>query len=386
MLSALFAEKVEFLVVGGYALAAHGFPRATGDMDLWIRRSPENAERVWRALHAFRAPLVNLELKDLQSRDIVFQIGAPPRRIDILTSIDAVEFDDAWGRRKEVRIEGRSVAVIGHDDLLRNKKALGRPKDLADVAWLEVAAPRRVDRDRCHNRQCFITRCSMKRLDEQMRRWSTRLRDDLNISPPESNRLATTIVKDVGMLSDDAKARIRQSSPIPMKTRVEELEAFQGWMDRVHATSEPNPFAVRAQVVYQNYVCFVYLKEACFDALRRELPTGSTAKRCCKYLTDDPVRAFRNAVAHGNWRYLTDFSGLEYLGSQGGRPDGAYGSVPGLAARPIVLAGFGALYGLQQLSYAVTSATTPRSRAAGCPIRSVYVSRCGNTSRAALTA
>jgi hypothetical protein len=138
MLSAFSAESVEFLLVGAYALAAHGYPRATGDMDIWIRRSEENAQRVWRALQAFRAPLFDLALQDLVTADMVFQIGAAPRRIDILTSIDAVEFDEAWPRRKEVEIEGQKLAVIGRADLLRNKKALGRPKDLADAAWLEA--------------------------------------------------------------------------------------------------------------------------------------------------------------------------------------------------------------------------------------------------------
>jgi hypothetical protein len=137
MLSALSAEGAEYMLVGAYAMAAHGYPRATGDMDIWIRRSEENAQRVWRALRRFRAPLLNLTVADLSMPDIVFQIGASPRRIDIITSIDAVEFDEAWVDRKEVAIAGRKLAVIGRRELLRNKKAVGRPKDLADVAWLE---------------------------------------------------------------------------------------------------------------------------------------------------------------------------------------------------------------------------------------------------------
>jgi hypothetical protein len=134
MLSALFAEKVEFLLVGAYALAAHGFPRATGDLDIWSRRSSENAERVWRALERFRVPLGHLALADLKSPDIVFQIGVAPNRIDVLTSIDAVDFEEAWSRRTEIELGGRSVAVLGREDMIRNKKAVGRPKDLADVA------------------------------------------------------------------------------------------------------------------------------------------------------------------------------------------------------------------------------------------------------------
>jgi hypothetical protein len=137
MLSALCDENVEFLLVGAYALAAHGLPRATGDMDIWIRCSGENAKRVLQALQRFGAPLFDLTVDNLQSADTVFQIGMIPRRIDILTSIDGVLFDDAWSQRKIIELEGLTVAIIGREHLLQNKKASGRPKDLADVAWLE---------------------------------------------------------------------------------------------------------------------------------------------------------------------------------------------------------------------------------------------------------
>ncbi|HUY36956.1 MAG TPA: hypothetical protein VMV69_29830 [Pirellulales bacterium] len=159
----------------------------------------------------------------------------------------------------------------------------------------------------------------MDELDKQMQQWSTRLRDDLRIGP-ESNHLATTITKEVAALSDDAKQRVKDASPIPLNIRLEELVAFQGFMDLVRATSAPHPVVVRAQLIYQNYICFVYLGESCFNVLKKELPPGSTAKKCCKFLTDNPVRAFRNAVAHANWRYLPDFSGLEYWARKGGDP------------------------------------------------------------------
>lgn len=137
MLSALCDEKVEFLLVGAYALAVHGYPRATGDLDIWIRRSEENSKRVWQALRRFRAPILNLKVEDLSAPDVVFQIGNAPRRIDILTSITGVEFDDAWPNRTETQVDGLAVMVLGREQLLQNKKATGRPKDLADVAWLE---------------------------------------------------------------------------------------------------------------------------------------------------------------------------------------------------------------------------------------------------------
>jgi hypothetical protein len=157
----------------------------------------------------------------------------------------------------------------------------------------------------------------MEHLDGQMRQWSTRLRDDLKIGPPESNQLATTIRSEVDALPVDAKQRAEDASQIPLKIRIEELQAFQRWMDLVDAMCDPDPGVVRAQVVYQNYICFVYLGESCFKILKKELPPESTAKKCCKFLTDNPVRAFRNAVVHANWRYSTDFSGLEYWARKG---------------------------------------------------------------------
>ena len=138
MLSALSDESAEFLVVGAYALAAHGIPRSTGDIDLWIRPSPENAKRVWLALKRFRAPLRDLAVEDLTTADIVFQIGIAPRRIDILTSITGVAFEEAWEDRMQVEIDGVPLAVLSRDHLLQNKRATGRPKDMADVAWLEA--------------------------------------------------------------------------------------------------------------------------------------------------------------------------------------------------------------------------------------------------------
>lgn len=156
----------------------------------------------------------------------------------------------------------------------------------------------------------------MNGLDQQMQQWSTRLRDDLRITPADSSRLASAIASEVKSLSDDTRRRVKEASVIPLETRIEELKAFQAWMDLIHVAT-PHPVVVRAQVITQNYICFVYLGEACFNALRKELPSGSTAKRCCKFLTDNPVRAFRNAIAHSNWRYLPDFSGLEYWAREG---------------------------------------------------------------------
>lgn len=137
ILSMLCEENADFMVVGAYALAAHGVPRGTGDIDIWVRPTPENAPRVWTALGRFGAPQHDLDPRDLTRPDVVFQIGVVPNRIDLLTSIDAVDFDTAWPARRIIEIEGLQVPVISREHLLVNKKAAGRPKDLADAAWLE---------------------------------------------------------------------------------------------------------------------------------------------------------------------------------------------------------------------------------------------------------
>lgn len=136
MLSALSAAGARFLVVGAHALAAHGTPRATGDLDVWIQATPDNAERVIEALNAFGAPLLDLTVDDLAQPDTVFQIGLPPARIDILSGISGVDFNDAWPRRVEVTIGDLHVGVIGRADFIANKRATGRTKDLLDIELL----------------------------------------------------------------------------------------------------------------------------------------------------------------------------------------------------------------------------------------------------------
>ena len=133
MLDALFAAGADFLIVGAHALAAHGRPRATGDLDIWIRPSSGNAERVWSALVDFGAPMDELRIEDLSSPEVVFQIGLPPARIDILTSLTGLSFDEAWSHRQVIDVEGRRLPFLSKDDLIRNKSALGRPRDLADI-------------------------------------------------------------------------------------------------------------------------------------------------------------------------------------------------------------------------------------------------------------
>ncbi|MHC4471369.1 MAG: nucleotidyltransferase [Planctomycetota bacterium] len=136
LLAEFNAQGVEYLVVGAHALAAHGHVRATKDLDLWIRPHPENAARVIRAIMSFGAPLHDLTEADLSEPGVFFQIGVPPVRIDILTEIEAVEFEEAWERRLETRFAGQPVSVLSRDDLIRSKSATGRAQDRADIEWL----------------------------------------------------------------------------------------------------------------------------------------------------------------------------------------------------------------------------------------------------------
>jgi hypothetical protein len=137
----LFAELndagVEYLLVGGYALAFHAVPRFTKDLDVWVNATQANAARVHSALARFGAPLEQLRPSDLERPGIVFQIGIPPNRIDVLTAIDGVEFAEAWPERLTTAYGGQSVPVISRRHLIANKRASGRPQDLVDAELLE---------------------------------------------------------------------------------------------------------------------------------------------------------------------------------------------------------------------------------------------------------
>ncbi len=132
--------KVRYLLVGGYALAFHARPRFTRDLDVWIEADRENAERAHDALREFGAPLRELTVEDLQSPGVVFQIGVAPNRIDVLTGIDGVSFQEAWRDRQETSYSDQRVPVIGREHLIRNKRSTGRPQDLLDAEELEKAA------------------------------------------------------------------------------------------------------------------------------------------------------------------------------------------------------------------------------------------------------
>ena len=136
-LLALFNEnEVEYLLVGGYALAIHGHPRYTGDLDIWVLSKTENAEKVLQSLHAFGLGSLQFQSEDFSTPNQVVQLGYPPLRVDLMTSIDGVDFDEAWKRRKTIELEGLMIPVISKEDLIANKKVTGRYQDLADVEKL----------------------------------------------------------------------------------------------------------------------------------------------------------------------------------------------------------------------------------------------------------
>ena len=134
------AQGVEHIVVGAHALAAHGYVRATKDLDIWVRPDADNARRTLRALIEFGAPLGDVLEGDFAAPGLIFQIGVPPLRIDILTGIDGVEFPDAWRDRLKTFFAGEPVAVLSVHHLIATKKASGRLQDLADVERLEAIA------------------------------------------------------------------------------------------------------------------------------------------------------------------------------------------------------------------------------------------------------
>jgi hypothetical protein len=141
LLAEFNAHGAEYMIVGAHALAAHGHIRATKDLDVWLRPEPANARRVLRALKAFGAPLQDLTEEDLVQPGLVFQIGVPPVRIDLVTSIDGVSFSEAWLARVQTVFADQTVAVLSREHLIRNKRSTGRTQDLADAEWLEARGP-----------------------------------------------------------------------------------------------------------------------------------------------------------------------------------------------------------------------------------------------------
>ena len=137
MLSLLLENNVEFLLVGAYALAVHGFPRATGDIDIFVKPNSENAQFLYKSLSDFGAPLSGVSTDDFSVPGIILQIGVAPRRIDIITEIDGLSFEEASKGQDTIEIDGLSIPVISKQNLIINKMATGRDKDRVDVESLK---------------------------------------------------------------------------------------------------------------------------------------------------------------------------------------------------------------------------------------------------------
>jgi hypothetical protein len=160
---------------------------------------------------------------------------------------------------------------------------------------------------------------SYEHLDRQLKAFSDRLTEEVRLQASETGKVATLIAAEVRFLEPGARAEVHAAGPVPLRDRLDELQTFQAWVDRASSV-RGNTAVTRAQVITQDYVCFVYLGEACFRALRKTSKPGSVTRRCCEYLTDSPIRAFRNAIAHSNWTYAPDFSGLVYWARKGSDP------------------------------------------------------------------
>ncbi len=126
-------HEAEYMIVGGYAVGVHGYPRYTGDLDIWLNPTQANAERVLTVIAEFGFASFGLTVNDLTKEGNVIQFGQPPLRIDLLTTIDGVAFDSCYANRKEVTFDGLAMNFIGYHDLVANKKATGRYRDLDDV-------------------------------------------------------------------------------------------------------------------------------------------------------------------------------------------------------------------------------------------------------------
>ena len=135
-IESLNSNGVEYLIVGAVALAHHGLPRYTGDLDVLVRNTPENAQRLERMLRDFGFGGLGLKQADFVNSYQVIQLGLPPNRIDLLTSMTGVSFDEAWADKVEAELEGMKVKILGRQAMIRNKKATRRPQDLADLEAL----------------------------------------------------------------------------------------------------------------------------------------------------------------------------------------------------------------------------------------------------------
>jgi hypothetical protein len=158
----------------------------------------------------------------------------------------------------------------------------------------------------------------MKNLDKQLYQFKERLICDIGVEEKYLSVICTTIYAELSNLNNDELLKIELVSPVTIEKRIEELKAFNMMMDRVNYSDlKKYPEIIRSQVIVQNYISFVYLKDNCFDVTKNVISSGTLTRRICKFLLDNPVRAFRNSIAHGNWQYTFNPSGIIYFAHKG---------------------------------------------------------------------
>lgn len=173
--------------------------------------------------------------------------------------------------------------------------------------------------------QLFSTKeKEMISLDNQIEQFASYLTSEVGIDKNQIKTVATEITNEIATLSTEQLQKIQLDSLIPLESRRAELEGFQRMMDFIRTNKINDAGVIRAQVITQNYICFVYLKDSYFRTFQNLMPSITITHRCCKFLTSARIRKFRNSIAHGNWNYKTDFGGLEYWDYQENKKDKGY--------------------------------------------------------------
>jgi len=164
----------------------------------------------------------------------------------------------------------------------------------------------------------------MENLDLQLSFYNVSLKEEIGISDEISKKVGTTIETELQILTEAQIENILVHSPVKLSSRYDELISFQRMMDYIRINKINEPGLIRSQVITQNYICFVYLKDSYFKALQKETAENTITHRCSKFLTSQQIRKFRNSIAHGNWDYKSDFSGLVYWDYLNGRKENGY--------------------------------------------------------------
>lgn len=164
----------------------------------------------------------------------------------------------------------------------------------------------------------------MNQLDEQLAQFELRLIDEVGVGKDNVYRVCSTVASEMEQVHTDAIRQIENQSPVKLKHRYNELVGFQRMMDCIGGLTTVDAGLIRAQVIAQNYICFVYLKDGFFRSIQQVIPNHAVCYRCCHFLTSARIRQFRNSIAHGNWNYSQNYSSLEYWDYKEGRKENGY--------------------------------------------------------------